>query len=119
VNKDFRLTRSADFQRVREHGKSYAHPLLVLIALPVAEPGTRFGIVTGRSLGSAVRRNRIKRLLRSALQPYLVAINSGWIVVLIARRPMAEASFSQTQAALLALLRRAHLLQEAHEQRIH
>jgi ribonuclease P protein component len=115
VNRRFRLTRSADFQRVREQGKSYAHPLLVLIALPDAAPGLRFGIVAGRALGNAVRRNRAKRLVRSALQPHLPAITPGWVVVLIARRPMENAGFAQTQAALLALLRRARLISEAHD----
>jgi ribonuclease P protein component len=104
---------------VKEQGKSYAHPLLVLVALPDPEQGVRFGIVAGRSVGNAVRRNRAKRQMRSALQPYLPAILPGWAVVLIARRPIGEAGFAQIQVALLALLRRAHLIREAHDDRVH
>jgi len=117
VKRRFRLTRSTDFQRVRQAGKSYAHPLVVLIALPA--PGqaenSRFGVAAGRSVGNAVHRNRAKRLLRNVLQSYLPVIVPGWDVVLIARRQMAEATCQQTRSVLLGLLKRARLLQEIHD----
>jgi ribonuclease P protein component len=115
VKRKFRLTRSTDFKRVRRFGKSHAHPLVVLIALPGEGEQTRFGIAAGRTVGNAVQRNRAKRLLRAALQPYFTAIAPGWEVVLIARRPMAEASFQQTLAALANLLHRARILEEFHD----
>jgi len=115
VNRRFRLTRSANFERVRRFGKSYAHPLVVLIALPNQAESSRFGVAAGRSVGNAVRRNRAKRLLRSALQQQLPVIKPGWDVVLIARHRMAGATFQQTVTALASLLGRAKLLQEIHD----
>ena len=115
MNRKFRLTRSTNFERVRRLGKSYAHPLIVLIALPNQAENTRFGVAAGRSVGNAVRRNRAKRLLRSALQQQLPVIKPGWDVVLIARHRMAGATFQQTVSALVALLGRAKLLQEVHD----
>jgi ribonuclease P protein component len=111
VKRKFRLTRSTDFQRVRRLGRSYAHPLIVLIAFPDAESQpSLFGVAAGRSLGTAVKRNRAKRLLRSALQPYLSSVLPGWKIVLIARRPVLAANCPQVQAVLKELLLRAHLL---------
>lgn len=115
MNRKFRLTRSTNFERVRRLGKSYAHPLVVLIALPNQEENTRFGVAAGRSVGNAVRRNRAKRILRAALQQYLPDVKPGWDVVLIARRTMTGATFQQTVTALAALLGRAKLLQEVHD----
>lgn len=115
MNRKFRLTRSTNFERVRRLGKSYAHPLIVLIALPNQEENTRFGVAAGRSVGNAVRRNRAKRILRAALQQYLPDVKPGWDVVLIARRTMTGATFQQTVTALAALLGRAKLLQEIHD----
>ena len=112
MNRRFRLTRSGDFQRVRRLGKSYAHPLIVLIVLPGQEGMLRVGVAAGRAVGKAVRRNRAKRLLRAAIQPHLQDLVSGRDMVLIARRPMAEATFQQTQAALYNLLRRSGLFQK-------
>ena len=115
MNRRFRLTRSTNFERVRRLGKSYAHPLIVLIVLPNRAEKTRIGVAAGRSVGNAVRRNRAKRLLRHAIQQVLPVMKPGWDVVLIARRTMAEATFQQTVAALAALLGRAKLLQEVHD----
>lgn len=115
MNRRFRLTRSTNFERVRRFGKSYAHPLIVLIALPTQAELSRFGVAAGRSVGKAVRRNRAKRLLRNALQRYLPVVKPGWDVVLIARRTMVGATFDQTVTALAVLLERAGLLKEIND----
>jgi ribonuclease P protein component len=111
VKRNFRLTKSTDYKRVRQYGKSHAHPLLVLVALPVEQSTTQLAVSAGRSVGNAVQRNRAKRLIREALRLHLPAIAPGWHVLLIARRPIVEAAFSEVQAALLQLLHRAKLLQ--------
>lgn len=115
MNRRFRLTRSTDFERVRRTGKSYAHPLIVLIIAPQPGGNIRLGVAAGRAVGSAVQRNRAKRLLRHAVQQFLPQMKPGWDAVLIARRAMADATFQQTVTALADLLRRARLLQEAHD----
>lgn len=115
MNRRFRLTRSTDFERVRRTGKSYAHPLIVLVIAPQPGGNIRFGVAAGRAVGSAVQRNRAKRLLRHAARQFLPQMKPGWDAVLIARRAMAEATFQQTVTALADLLRRARLLQETHD----
>lgn len=115
MQRSLRLTRTTDFKRVRQFGKSQAHPLIVLVALPNQQPHSRFGVAAGRSVGKAVQRNRAKRLLRAALQSLLPAIMPGWDIVLLARRAMADASYQQTREALLILFQRARLLQANYE----
>ncbi|MEJ5239674.1 MAG: ribonuclease P protein component [Anaerolineales bacterium] len=110
VQRRFRLTRAADFQRVRQEGKSYAHPLLVLIFYHRPESGIRVGIAAGKKLGKAVRRNRAKRLLRAAMQTFLPFIAQSGDMILIARPPILQASFAEIRQALESLLRRAGLL---------
>jgi ribonuclease P protein component len=110
VKRDFRLTRSTDFKRVRSFGKSYAHPLVVLVAHPLTESRLRVGVTAGRSVGGAVQRNRAKRLLRESMRMSLPSIQTGWDLILIARQPLLKATFEQVQAAVAQLLRRADLL---------
>jgi ribonuclease P protein component len=117
-----RLKSAIDFERVRRDGRSHAHPLVVLIArrraAAEAQPGgavladhvTRAGVVAGKSVGTAVDRNRAKRLLREALRRRAEHLAAGWDLVLIARRPLAASKLVETQAALEQLLRRARLL---------
>lgn len=110
VKRRFRLTRSTDFKRVRSNGKSYAHPLLVLVVSPSEEAHCRFGVTASRGIGSAVIRNRAKRLIREALRPLLPDLRPGWDVVAIARSGLLSANFTQIQATVRMLLQRAGLL---------
>ena len=108
----FRLTRSEDFKRVRRIGKSYAHPLVVLVAQASENPlhHVRVGVAAGKTTGTAVHRNRAKRLLREALRPYVTSLASGWDLILIARPALVTATLADTRSALLNLLRRAKIL---------
>jgi ribonuclease P protein component len=111
MNRKYRLTSSTDFKRVRRKGKSYAHPLAILIANPNDLTISRFGVTAGRALGNAVLRNRAKRRLREALRSYMPRMVSGQDVVLIARPALNEAEWSDVLNAISTLLRRAGLLE--------
>jgi len=110
VQRKFRLTRSEDFVRVRRYGKSYAHPLVVLIAQPGALNQVRVGVAAGKTTGSAIHRNRAKRLLREAIRPLLPLLPSGWDLILIARPALIAASLADARTALTGLLHRAQII---------
>jgi ribonuclease P protein component len=128
VQRNFRLTRSEDFKRVRRDGKSYAHPLVVLIALESdnnVQPRVRVGVAAGKTVGTAVYRNRAKRLLREVMRDLMPNITSrlqsaqnnasGLDLILIARPALVSATIEDTQRALLNLLQRAKVLPPKHE----
>ena len=126
MQRKFRLTRSEDFKRVRRSGKSYAHPLVVLIVKRSDHPHIRVGVAAGRAVGSAVVRNRAKRLLREAIRTMIPNIASrtdsadqGRVsnldLILIARAGLATASLEDTRQALQNLLQRAQILTPVHE----
>ena len=107
----FRLSRSEDFKRVRLTGKSYAHPLIVLVTQSsITSTHVRVGVAAGKTTGNAVHRNRAKRLLREAMRPILSKLASGWDLVLIARPGLVTATLKDTSLALTSLLQRAQLL---------
>ena len=122
MQRSFRLTRSEDFKRVRRDGKSYAHPLVVLIVQtndqrsdPADQPDVKIGVAAGRTVGTAVRRNRAKRLLREAMRPLISQIVPGVDLILIARPGLPSATLEETRQALLTLLRRAQILTPLNE----
>jgi len=115
VQRNFRLTRSEDFKRVRRDGKSYAHPLVVLIVQNNDQPRVRVGVAAGKSVGTAVYRNRAKRLLREVMRSLIPNIASGSDLILIARPALVSATLEDTQRALLNLLQRAKVLTPKHE----
>jgi ribonuclease P protein component len=116
VKRRFRLTKTTDFQRVRRLGKSYAHPLIVLIVLANEKPVTQWGVVAGKSVGGAVQRNRCKRWLREASRLLVEEVQDGWDLILIARQPLVNADFGQVQSVLLQLLRRAGVMRDRNDQ---
>lgn len=96
--------------RVRRVGKSYAHPLLVLIVTPSGLERCRIGISAGRSVGGAVERNRAKRMLREAARQQLAALRPGYDIILLARQPIVTASLAEIETALGTLAARAGVL---------
>jgi ribonuclease P protein component len=115
VQRKFRLTHSEDFKRVRRSGKSYAHPLVVLIVQTHAGPNVKIGVAAGRTVGTAVSRNRAKRLLREAMRTLIPNLASGFDLILIARPALVSASLEETRQTLLTLLQRAQLLTPLNE----
>jgi ribonuclease P protein component len=115
VQRKFRLTRSEDFKRVRRSGKSYAHPLVVLIVQKNDQSRVRVGVAAGRTAGTAVYRNRAKRLLREAMRTLIPKIATGLDLILIARPGLTSATLEEICQALLTLLQRAQILTPANE----
>ena len=114
MKRRFRLTRSSDIERVRRLGKSYPHPLVVLIAAPNQSEQVRVGVAAGKSVGTAVIRNRAKRLLRACVDGYLPDLVPGWDLFLLARKALPDAGFQKIRSALESVLRQANLLTYAH-----
>jgi ribonuclease P protein component len=107
--KDMRLRRPVEFRQVWATGRSWAHPLFILWALPNDLGKVRIGITASRKVGKAVARNRARRLLREAARRLYVCIVNGWDIVLVARAPLLAAGEPQVEAALEQSLRRAAL----------
>lgn len=115
----YRLRRRADVRRVRQQGRAWRHPLAVLLIAPAAETAevgghvSRFAFTASRTVGTAVRRNRAKRLLREAVRANLPQVAPGWDCVIIARSSTPDASYAAVCAAIQSLFRRASLIPAA------
>jgi len=110
IERRIRLRRSADVKRVYDEGRSWAHPLLVLIVRPNELGFSRVGVTASRKVGGAVERNRVKRLLREAARRLYPEFETrGWDVMLIARPRLVEVNEAEVERALLSLLDRAGL----------
>src|SRR3990172_243700 len=79
------LSRPEDFAAIQERGTMRSHPILAARIARTDLDVTRFGFATGRALGSAVTRNRVRRRLREALRVMAPSFQPGWDVLIIAR----------------------------------
>jgi ribonuclease P protein component len=114
MKRKFRLRRSTDFKRVRRLGKSYAHPFVVLIKHPNEEIFSRFGVAAGRSIGSAVQRNKTKRRLREIIRHRQSDIQPGWDILLLARQPINSVSHKDLREAIDQLITQAGISKRQH-----
>ena len=93
VQRRNRLSRSKDFDTVYRRGRSVSSRYLVLHWFPRddgADADPRLGLAVPRAVGSAVARNRVKRLLRESWRELLPKIPPGRDYVLSARPGLAE-----------------------------
>ncbi len=93
-----------DLGRLAESGRTKAHPLLVVHFVPNALDHDRFAISTGRRLGGAVERNRVRRRLREMLRRSQNQGDQGWDVLIVARPASLQASYDELRSALERLL---------------
>jgi ribonuclease P protein component len=110
MERKYRLRLSADFQRVRKKGRSWANHLMVLSALPNDLEYSRFGFAASKRIGKAVVRNRVRRRMREAVRLRRASVLEGWDVVFIARSPIVNTTYAQISRAIGDLLARAQLL---------
>jgi ribonuclease P protein component len=105
VQRRHRLSRSRDFDAVYRHGTSVSTRYLTLHWFPReedAEGDPRLGLAVPRSVGSAVIRNRVKRILREAWRELLSEVPPGRDYVLVARPGLAEPAAARGREWLAA-----------------
>ena len=74
---------------------------------------TRLGVVTSKKIGSAVVRNRARRLMREAFRVHQRELAQPVDLVLVARQSIAGRGLAEVEKDFLATLRRAGLLKAA------
>ena len=89
-----------------------ANGYLVLYARPNRLGINRVGITTGKKLGHAVVRNRVRRRLREVYRLNEDKFTSGWDIVVVARSRCISADFRKLTDAYLSLAEKAGVLKE-------
>ena len=101
------ILKSADFSKAYKEGASARSGAFVMHRRPNGLRHTRLGLSVGaRKVKLAVRRNRIKRVLREAYRKNRPCLKKGLdIVVSVRRDPGKSISYKDTDTAFLKMAR--------------
>lgn len=95
------LKENKDFRRLYYRGKSSASDCLVTYAMKSRDKGCRLGITTSKKIGTAVDRNRSKRVIRAAYQGVEDKINGNWDFVFVARSKTGRVKMQRVQEEMI------------------
>ena len=104
-----RVRTRPEFEQAYEHGLRLSGRFMTLFVGENGGKGSRLGIAATRKLGSAVVRNRAKRLARELFRKQKPP--AGLDVILVPRREMLDAPFASLEADYTATLARRHRTQ--------
>lgn len=98
------------FRRLYQKGNQAGNRYLVLYARKNRTRENRVGITTGKKLGHAVTRNRVRRRLREIYRLNEDRFVPGYDIVVVARSQAVNATYAQLQDSYLALAARVGIL---------
>lgn len=102
----FRLRRTIDFERVYRRGRKHSSAHVTCYCLPNELGYGRFGLTIKAAVGTAVRRNRIKRRVRELIRLHREEFRAGWDVILHPKPEVGTLPFAQLEQEFVALLQR-------------
>lgn len=95
-----KLKINKEFRRAYGRGKSFVSPFVVAYVLPLRGDKVRLGITVSKKIGSAVIRNRAKRVITAAYRECLPHIKGGCDIVMVARSKIVAAKSYDVEAVL-------------------
>ncbi len=110
MQRHLRLRRKEDFARLHQEGRVWQHPLLIVSVTANGLAHNRYGFVTSKRLGTAVVRNRVRRLLREAVRQVHAQLRQGYDIAFVARPRIVGQPFQVVCQAVIVSLQRAGLL---------
>ena len=109
-----RLQRHGEFARVKAGGTAQKGRFLVLNVLQTdGASAARCGIITGRKIGGAVQRNRVRRRIREIVRREGNRIRAGIWMVLIARWNATQATMEELKQDWARCAGRAGIIDQA------
>ncbi len=101
----YKIRKGWEYRFIYRNGRRKANRYFVLYSIKNSLGYSRFGISVSRKLGGAVRRNRIKRIIREIVRLRNDTKEMGVDMVIVAREGMVGANFKESNDAFGNLIK--------------
>lgn len=98
-----RIKKNSEFTKLFKRGKRVFSPTLSLIYFPSANMS--LGIALSKKHGKAVKRNRIKRLLREVFSKNSHVLNKNWSIIILPK-PAEEYCYAAFEKSIISCFKR-------------
>ena len=111
--KSERLCHTRDFQRVKHNGRYFFfNGISARILKTQVDKPVRLGIIVGRKFGIAVKRNRVKRIIREVFRLNKHRLEKGHDIVVVPRTSAIDFSCLDMEKAIIHICATAGIITE-------
>jgi len=101
-----RLLKRREFRHVYDQGQRYHFPLFTIFVLKNAQETSRLGVTATKRIGTAVVRNRCKRLVKEVYRRNKWRLPVDLDLVVNVKHPMVEATYEEVESQFLTLIKK-------------
>lgn len=101
-----------DFRRIYAKGKSEAGGYCVVYVLPNKRAFNRAGFTVSKAFGNAVKRNRIKRLMRESYRLMEDKLGIGYDFIIVARNRAVDKTYNDISKDMAFAMRSLEVLKK-------
>lgn len=106
IGKEFRIRESQQYNNIYQNGKKYLSKCLIVFVLKNDLGINRFGIVTSKKVGNAIKRNKAKRRLTALVEENRLNLQQGYDFILVSRPLISKTDYSQLEKDFVSVMRK-------------
>lgn len=106
------LKKNYEFMRLYNKGRFFVGKYIVLYVIKNNTKTNRLGITVNKKVGKAVKRNRLKRLIKECYRQYEASVKEGCDLVFVARNSETLPVYSQIKREMKFLMKKMDIFMQ-------
>lgn len=106
MKKEKRVKNKLEFNNIIKNGNNISNENYVIYYLPKKEKEIRFGVAIGTKLGNAVKRNKLKRQIKSIIREIEEKFLQDKDYIIIAKRDLKKIKYNEMKKSLINIVTR-------------
>lgn len=109
LKRQFRIRTGRQYNNIYKYGNKIGGRYLLVYIMKKETGGNRFGVVTSKKVGKAVKRNRVKRQIRAIIEQRKNEVPGNNDFIVIARHHIYGVSSQELEKDFLKIMKKAKL----------